>query len=203
MEEHKPKRPIFTPVVLILLTFSLIGNVFLYSRSIQHDKDARISRGTSILQSGNDAKLYFDQVTSGIEDLLKHQDIPTRLAAKSLLIAAYHKSSAITTFIKEAEAVNGTPFPETTRNAATFLEQSEKSLQTLGNHTGPLTDEERIYLKSLLAVNQACAAEMATFKHDTISETTSLTILVDEKWVNSAKKLVESMNKPANVMFGK
>ncbi|RAP76717.1 hypothetical protein [Paenibacillus montanisoli] len=201
MEEQKPKRPIFTPIVLILLTFSLIGNVFLYARSLQHGKDQRIERGMTILQSGKETKLHFEQVTSGLDDLLNHEDMPTRLAAKSLLIAAYNKSSAVTAFIKEAETSNGTPFASSNRNAATFLEQAEKSLQALGNHTGPLTDEERSYLKTLLAVNQACATAMASFKHDTISDTTAMTIQVDKAWVQSAQKLAEQMNKPANVIF--
>ncbi|WP_308638847.1 hypothetical protein [Paenibacillus silvisoli] len=201
MEEQKPKRPIFTPIVLILLTFSLIGNVFLYARSLQHGKDQRVEVGMTILQSGNEAKLHFDQVKSGLEDLLKHQDIPTRMAAKSLLIAAYNNSASVAAFIKEAETASGATFESPKRSAATFLEQSEKSLQTLGNHTGPLTDKERSYLKTLLAVNQACATAMASFDHDTISDTTALTIQVDKTWMESAKKINEQMNRPANVMF--
>ena len=91
MEEQKPKRPIFTPVVLLLLTLSMIGNVFLLTKSMQSNQDKLAERGYAILDAVPQTKLHIDQVLASVQVLLGTDDIGKRLAAKSALGAAFHK----------------------------------------------------------------------------------------------------------------
>ncbi|WP_219836296.1 hypothetical protein [Paenibacillus sp. R14(2021)] len=201
MEEQQTKRPIFTPIVLILLTFSLIGNVFLYTKTLQNAQTDRIKQGTEILQAGNGAKQFLSQAVAEIDSLLSHQDIVSRLTAKSRLIAAYRQASELTLFVNEAEAVNGKQFPAAKRGAAEFVNQTLASLQAIGNHEGALSSGETAYLNGILQVFKACQSELASFQHDTINQEQSLIILVDSAWPVTAGKLLGLMNEPDNLVF--
>ncbi|QHW30444.1 hypothetical protein GZH47_06000 [Paenibacillus rhizovicinus] len=200
MEEPRTKRPIFTPIVLILLTFSLIGNVFLYSETIQNDQTDRVSQGTEIIQSGNAAIAFMNQAAAQTEALVTASDIAARMTSKSGLLAAYRQSGSVTDFIQEAEDVNGKPFPTAKGGATEFLDQTLASLQAIGNHEGPLTAEEKTYLQGLHQVFDACKKELSAFQHDTINQEQSLLILVDKQWPQIAGKLLEQM-KPADHAF--
>lgn len=201
VEEPRTKRPIFTPVVLILLTFSLIGNVFLYSKTLQDNQKARVAQGTEILQSGNAAKAFLDTAAAQTEALAAASAVAPRMTAKSKLLAAYGQASAVTDFIGEAEDVNGKPFAVAKRSASEFMDQTLAALEAVGNHEGPLTDGEKSYLTALLQVFKAGQQDLSAFNHDTVNQEQSLAVLVDKAWPPLAGKLLAQMNEPADLSF--
>lgn len=201
MEEQKPKRPIFTPVVLLLLTFSMIGNVFLLTKSMQSNQDKLAERGYAILDAVPQTKLHIDQVLASVQVLLGTNDIGKRLAAKSALGAAFHSKQQVIRLIDEAVIVNAKPFAAGKRDAAVFLEQVETSLQGIGNHTGQLTDPERVYLQQLVEVYTKLKEAVQSLSYKTVNRTTALTVLVDTKWVDASKKMLDIMNEPDQVSY--
>ena len=201
MEEQKPKRPIFTPVVLLLLTFSMIGNVFLLTKSMQSNQDKLAERGYAILDAVPQTKLHIDQVLASVQVLLGTNDIGKRLAAKSALGAAFHKKQQVIRLIDEAVIVNAKPFAAGKRDAAVFLEQVETSLQGIGNHTGQLTDPERVYLQQLVEVYTKLKEAVQPLSYKTVNRTTALTVLVDTKWVDASKKMLNIMNEPEQMSY--
>jgi hypothetical protein len=201
VEEQKPKRPIFTPVVLLLLTFSMIGNVFLLTKSMQSNQDKLAERGYAILDAVPQTKLHIDQVLASVQVLLGTNDIGKRLAAKSALGAAFHSKQQVIRLIDEAVIVNAKPFAAGKRDAAVFLEQVETSLQGIGNHTGQLTDPERVYLQQLVEVYTKLKEAVQSLSYKTVNRTTALTVLVDTKWVDASKKMLDIMNEPVQVSY--
>ncbi|NBD22866.1 hypothetical protein [Paenibacillus glycinis] len=201
MEEQQTKRPIFTPIVLILLTVSLIGNVFLYSKMLQNEQSDKADRGAGVLQSGNDAIAFFDLAVAQTGDLIAKPELASRMLAKSKLIAAYRQATAAEDFVQAAEDANGKPFPAAKRSATEFMDQTLASLQAIGNHDGPLADGEQAYLSELLQVFKACQQELSAFRHDTINHEQSLAILVDGAWPPMAGKLLAHMNEPDELAF--
>jgi hypothetical protein len=201
VEEQKPKRPIFTPVVLLLLTFSMIGNVFLLTKSMQSNQDKLAERGYAILDAVPQTKLHIDQVLASVQVLLGTNDIGKRLAAKSALGAAFHSKQQVIRLIDEAVIVNAKPFAAGKRDAAVFLEQVETSLQGIGNHTGQLTDPERVYLQQLVEVYTKLKEAVQSLSYKTVNRTTALTVLVDTKWVDASKKMLDIMNEPDQVSY--
>ncbi|REE93058.1 hypothetical protein A8990_102144 [Paenibacillus taihuensis] len=194
MQEEKKKRPIFTPIVLLLLTMSLMGNVALYTQKIQNDHDKRVARGNTIIQSGNETKKFFQEVAATAQHMLDKQDIASRLEDKSKLLAAFQEKPQVIQFIKEAETSNGKPFEGVKTNAEDFFKFNENSLLTLFNHDGPLEANEMHFLQALVKTYRACSETMQPFDHDTWSATSALTILVDQEWVAMGKKLAQSLS---------
>ncbi|MBW7455211.1 hypothetical protein ACFOLF_06875 [Paenibacillus sepulcri] len=201
MEEHQPKRPIFTPIVLLMLVISLIGNVFFVTKLIQHDKDDRVSRGMSIINAGNQAKLHVDAVQANVQKLLDNDAIDSRISTKTALQAAFKQAQSLIILLDQAGAASKEPFAFKNRNAQTFLSQVEQSTTMIGNHEGPLTEAERSYLQQLESWYTQLKTTIASFDEDTLSETSAQTILIDPKWVDMSRKLLDIMNEPASVMY--
>ncbi|MFC5651754.1 hypothetical protein ACFPYJ_22075 [Paenibacillus solisilvae] len=201
MEEQKPKRPIFTPIVLILLTFSLIGNVFLFTKMIQSNQDKLAERGYAVMDAVPQTKLHIDQVLAGVQELMGSDEIGKRLAAKSALGAAFHQKPKLVRLIDEAAIVNDKPFEAKKRDAAAFLDQVEASLQSLGNHDGSLTASERAYLQQISDVYMKLKAAVQSLNYKTVNRTTALTVLVDPKWVDASSRMLAVMNEPDQLSF--
>ncbi|BBH21292.1 hypothetical protein Back11_26370 [Paenibacillus baekrokdamisoli] len=202
MEEPKQKRPIFTPIVLLLLTFSVTANLFLFTRSIQSNQNELADRGFAVMDTAKQTKLHVSQVLTNVQALLDTDDIGKRLAAKSALIAAFNEKRDLVRIIDEAAITNEKPLlASPKRNAAEFLEQVDQSLQAIGNHEGSLTDAERAYLKQVFEVYTKLQAAVDSLNYKTISRTTALTVLLDDKWVIASKKMLEIMNEPDNVTY--
>lgn len=201
VEEQPKKKPIFTPIVLILLTMSLIGNMFLYTKSLQNSQDDRVARGTAIMTTGNTAKIFFDQAITDIGEWVAGKDDTARAAAKSKLLVAYAQANAVTAFIAEAEKTNGQPFPAAKRQPAEFIAQSLQSLQIVGNHDGALQENELAYLQLLERAFKTSQEALSSFSHDTVNKEQSLLILVDKQWPPIAGKISEAMNEPDEVAF--
>jgi len=201
VEEQQTKRPIFTPIVLLMLVFSLIGNVFLITKLMHHNKDERVSRGLTIINAGNQAKLHVDAVLYNVKELLEQNNIAGRISSKTALQAAFKQDQSLITLVNQASESSKEPLTFTNRTADTFLSQVEQSTGMIGNHEGPLTEEEQSYLKQVDGWYGKLKAALSPFDEDTLSEISAQTILVEDSWVNMSKKLLTIMDEPANVMF--
>jgi hypothetical protein len=180
-----------------------MGNVYLYSKQLQNDRDRRIHRGLDIIKAGNEAKQHIDSVKAAVQKLLDDDSIAARISAKTALEAAFDHTSELVRFIDEAQISNGKPFTFPKRNAATFLGQVEQSTLLIGNHEGPLTEGERTYLQQVEAWYTQLKSTADSFKQDTSSDAAALVIQVKKEWVETARKLLSVMNEPEHVMFVK
>ncbi|GGD71521.1 hypothetical protein [Paenibacillus nasutitermitis] len=201
MEEQQTKRHIFTPIVLVLLVFSLIGNVYLITKLMHHDQDKRVSRGLAVINAGNEAKLHVESVQYNVKELLDQNDIAGRISSKTALQAAFKQAQSLNTLVNEANESSKEPITFTKRTSATFLSQVEQSTGMIGNHEGALSESERSYLKQVEEWYAQLQAALSTFDEDTLSEIAAQTILVDDSWVKMTQKLQSIMDEPANVMY--
>ncbi|MBW7473720.1 hypothetical protein K0T92_03050 [Paenibacillus oenotherae] len=201
LEQKQPRRSWFAPIVLVLLTFSLMGNVFLYSQILHSKQDVRVQRGFDIIESGNQAKQHIDSVLNNVRLLLGNDDMATRLLAKGSAALAFKQEQDLVRFIEEAEVSSKEPFAFAERKADAYLSQVEQSLIELGNHEGPLTDAERAYLSAIEQQYASMQGTIAEFSISTISRGTALTAQAGGRWVDIGKKLLEIMNEPDNVLF--
>ncbi|UVI32129.1 hypothetical protein [Paenibacillus spongiae] len=202
MEHHQqPKRSFFVPALLLLIVISVTFNVLLYSKSISREQEDRAQRGMAIISSGDNAKQHFQSVHDGIQALLADIDIASRLAAKSDVAAAFHHAPDVAAFIQEAEAVSGEPFTPAKRDAGTFTSQVERSLQELGNHEGPLTEAERLYLQELDSVYAKLKEASDPFSFSDTTKEIAITVQAGGKWIEISRQLLNIMNEPENVEF--
>ena len=123
--------------------------------------------------------------------------LPRKAHSEQLFIS----KQQVIRLIDEAVIVNAKPFAAGKRDAAVFLEQVETSLQAIGNHTGQLTAPERDYLQQLVEVYTKLKEAVQSLSYKTINRTTALTVLVDTKWVDASKKMLDIMNELDQVSY--
>jgi len=159
-QEQGGKRPIALPIALVLLVFSLIGNVFFYSLHIQNKQQGNYETGLRIYDAAEGSFAYFQGVNAELGALLQSSGAEERLEVKYRLGAAAEHGAAVADLAEEGAVLDQSFFANTDALLARIVEIGEQ-LGGIGNYDGPLSAEDRLRLeelKSLFERNESAAA---------------------------------------------
>jgi hypothetical protein len=148
-QQQTGKRSIALPITLVLLVFSLIGNVFLYSLFLQHKQQNNFETGQRIYDAAVQSKQYFEELIPQLDALLQSGQLETRMEPKFLAGKASQKGQAIFRLMTEAELIAGKSEKRDAGLSLKYVNEAEEALQAIGNYPGPLNEEERAYLLAL------------------------------------------------------
>lgn len=194
-QQQTGKRSIALPITLVLLVFSLIGNVFLYSQFLQHKQENNYETGKQIFEEASQTKQYFEQVIPELEALLQIEQPEARLDVKFRAGAAIRYGEAVVDLTAEAQRITGQKElfnPELTQ---AFVTKVEKSLMTIGSHSGPLTEEERVYLLTLKESFESMSGIMSGFNMNIADNRIALIRLSSGlDWTELVEQLLPVMN---------
>ncbi|CAM4265013.1 hypothetical protein PATA110616_03990 [Paenibacillus tarimensis] len=200
---RESKRSLFTPIMLILLVISLIGNVFFYSQYLHGTKEKRVEEGSRIIRAGWDTKLHFGGILDNVRLLLDSgDDMGKRIAAKQGIVDWTGYAEQVQAFVWGADGRNGRePLTFERRNALTFVSQVEASLKHIGTHGGPLTVKERRYLLSIEKLYSTLSEIAEGFTVDTINDSQAQLVLSGGDWVDAAYDLAAVMDREEQMLF--
>ncbi len=157
--ENKGKRPIALPVVLLLLVFSVTGNVLFSTKNIQHGQDKLEIKGRIIFQavenSFNHAK-YMAEWTASLQGETANSPDQARIKA-STAAGFLPDADAFQELLSLAEEKNAADNQLTgsKESAAVYLSKAVDGLQQIGKGSGQLTEEEVQFIASLHKLYQA------------------------------------------------
>ncbi|MFD1952627.1 hypothetical protein ACFSL6_04015 [Paenibacillus thailandensis] len=145
--KEKGKKPIALPVTLALLVLSLIGNVFLYSKFLQHGQDRKYDKGQEVGHAAADTASFYTAALKGIAALKESRSQEDRAAAKFELGRAYGAyADGASRFVQLGRSLKQ---PEANADDIyRIMAEDEQRLSSLGNHEGPLTEDELAVLDS-------------------------------------------------------
>lgn len=190
--QTSPKRSLALPITLVLLTFSLIGNVFLYSQYLQNGQEDKYQTGQHIAASAARAESFYKALLLEVERMYS-DDQSERIDAKFDAVSAFRSAEGVMEFIGQAHEINGTELQIDA--LGNYVSGIEFSIEQVGNHEGPLTAAEKTYLSSL--------QEALTKQHDIIlkfnfdaAESRSLSIQLGNGmgWTDIADLLEQAIN---------
>lgn len=189
------KRSIALPITLVLLVFSLIGNVFLYSQFLQHKQENNFETGQKIYAAAVQSKQYFEELIPQLDALLQSEQLETRLETKFLIGRALQKGQALVELAAEAEQIAGKSEKRDTEQSLQYVNEIEEALQAIGNYPGPLKEEERAYLLSLKGSFENMAGIMEGFNTN-ISENRVAIIRLSSglEWIDLVEKIQQAMS---------
>jgi hypothetical protein len=190
-EQLRNKRGLFAPVMMLLLTFSLIGNVFLYANQMQTKQQDRQTEGMLLIKQAADAKLYFSSVLQQVDSLLKSDDRTSRLAAAYGLGQDARHADSLRQLIEAAGLRHANPALQ--RPALDFLSRMEQSLGVIATHDGPLTEEERTYLTSVKEAYAKLSTAANGINTEFNTPTAALKMQSGGEWVVIMNGLMEEM----------
>lgn len=149
-QQQTGKRSAALPITLILLVFSLIGNVFLYSQALQRQQDSKYETGRTIYEDAITAGQYFEELSVQLDTLIQSRGIEDRQAALVLTGKALQKKEALLELVAVAKrlAPDGTEIDE--EAFASFVGKVDAIfVQPPGAYEGPLKEADRQQLDDL------------------------------------------------------
>jgi hypothetical protein len=195
------KRSLFAPIVLVLLTFSLIANVFLYSQWLQNKHEQRADKGQLLIKQAADTKLYFTTVQQHIEALLEGDADQTRIQAKMGLGLAARYSDSVIGLIQAADMRKSASPAPAKRDAAAFISEVNTSLGAVANHGGALTGTERDYLLLIRDSYRKLSESAARLNTEWDTKQAALQMEAGGDWVDIAHDLLKLMNTSGTVIY--
>lgn len=192
MEKETPKKRSYTvPILLILLTFSLIGNVFFYSQDLQNGQDTKQRDGQSIINHGLAAKAHVDAALDVLNGLAS-----STTADRAAKLYELGQSSAgqvdLMLFIGDARRHTVSP--------AISNDESVKALQALnsqiaaiGGMTGELTAEDNQLIQSVQSLYSKLKEQLASFKLESGDKLVEMSVLTGGSWVDTGLALEQAI----------
>lgn len=194
-QQQTGKRSIALPITLVLLVFSLIGNVFLYSQFLQHKQQNNFETGQKIYAAAVQSKQYIEELIPQLDALLQSTQLETRAETKFLAGKASQRGQAFFNLMTEAELIAGKSEKRDAEQALKYVNEVEKALQAIGNYPGPLKEEARAYLLALKGSLEEMARIMDSFNTN-IGENRAAVIRLSSglEWIGLVENLQQVMS---------
>ncbi|EFM12756.1 conserved hypothetical protein [Paenibacillus curdlanolyticus YK9] len=188
-KETTKKRSYTVPVLLVLLTFCLIGNVLLYSLKLQNGQDDKRAEGEAIIAAGMEAKQHVQLVAASLGQLAASTDAADRTATMYALGQAFQHAPKLSVFIEAAQARTLPPHKPAVQTAEAFVADAEQSLSKLGTHAGALTEQEKRYVASLADAYKQLGAILESFDLNPTDKMVAMSTQSGGSWVEIGQKL--------------
>jgi len=193
--EKKGKRPIALPITLVLLVFSLIGNVFLYSLHLQNTQNEKYDEGLVIFKAAEGTVLYFQEMNAKAEALLQGNGLKERIAVQYDSGAASAKGAEVIALMEKAAAYKPEQFAEV-EAVQRYLDGINDTLTGIGSYEGSLTENDRAQLEKLIVDLKEKEGIAASFNLDIVNYKTSvIRIAAGYGWLEMTEKLYASFLK--------
>lgn len=148
-QQQRGKRSAALPITLVLLFFSLIGNVFLYSQFLQHKQENNFKTGQRIYSAAVESRQYMDELIPQLDALYKSEGPKDRLGIKFLAGKVSEKGHAMVDLTAEALSISTKAEKLNPELALTYISDVEDALQKIGSYEGPLNEAEQAYITAL------------------------------------------------------
>jgi hypothetical protein len=197
-QQQTGKRSIALPITLVILVFSLIGNVFLYSQFLQHKQENNFVKGQKIFAAALESKQYVDEMIPVLDAMLQSKSLDERLDVKFDAGKAAAKGNALVRLTEEAASISAEPEKFSSEWSLAYLANAEKSLQAIGHYNGALNEEEQAYLAGLKSSFEAMSETMNGFNTNIADNRIALIRLSSGlDWIDLVSKLQETIMSPS------
>lgn len=195
MEPQKSgKRSLALPVTLIILVFSLIGNVFLYSQFLQHKQQIKHDTGQRIYNAAVSSQQYASEMIPLLDALLQSKTLDDRLGLVYNIGKLSAKGGGLTELAAEAAAIADDSAAWDTTVPAMYVSNAEAGLLAAGRYEGALNDSDASYVTELKSSYVALNGVLGEFNAN-IGETRIAVIRLASglDWMELAKQSMETM----------
>ncbi|NIK67524.1 hypothetical protein [Paenibacillus sp. BK720] len=190
-KEQSKKRSYALPITLLLLVFSLTGNVFLYSQSLQGAQDDKYEKGLEVIGAAKKAASYYQAVLDDAAAIMEGKPSEAGTVIRD--------AAGVNDFLQQAGSVDeDTPFDSDKIYA--YLIDVDNSLSYIKEQDGTLTEQESAYLKALQDAYSKQLEIVKQFNFDA-DKTRSGAIQIGAGigWLDIAEQLEKSIEEQASM----
>ncbi|MNZ69573.1 hypothetical protein D3C78_878770 [compost metagenome] len=151
MQQQNTKRSLALPVTLVILVFSLIGNVFFYSQNLQHQQENRYKTGQEIFEAAAQSRQFLEELLPQLDALLQSKGHEERVDLKYMAGKTMPKGEALVLLTAEAARIAESSDSLNEEKVQHFIQAVDSRLQAVGNGSGTLNEQDQ---GALLALKQ-------------------------------------------------
>ncbi|RIX54119.1 hypothetical protein D3P08_07690 [Paenibacillus nanensis] len=198
MDQHEQKkRPIALPVTLLLLVMSLMGNVLLYTKHIEHTRGNAEETGQDIVKAFMSSQFdleYWSKFAEDISALAVEDGDAARKRAVHFADALLHSGdNGLSEIIRIAHDIDDDRFADAPEAYTLYMNQLIARLNAIGEGSGPLNPDEHKAVANMLQSFTGLTEPIAAFPYAAEGSRNALIrIAGGHDWLDLADKLQES-----------
>lgn len=197
MEKNQPqgKRSIALPITLLLLVMSVMGNVLLYTKNIEHTRGQAQEDGLAIYNSFEEARAelaYWSEL--GQTALQAAEAGVSRATAGFLGQTMTRSASGLSALFDKAGEIDQEQFADARQTYDTFVASRSESLSKMETAGGPLSESESAWLAATVDKFAELDAIISEF-HFIGKDSSSVLIRLSggHDWLDVMEKLLVSV----------
>lgn len=198
MEQKKSgKRPLALPITLILLVMSLMGNVLLLTKNMEHSRGEAFEEGESIFQGFAQSRIdliNWSQSASEIESLSPSDAAIARLYAKHWAEATDKDGDGLYKLMVYANRLSADVFPDSAAIYSSYQKKLREELLMIASGNGSLHDGELQLLAGLKASIAELSELLETFHYGMEGDRNAyIRLSAGHDWLDIAEELQKTL----------
>lgn len=185
------------PIMLVLLVMSLMGNILLMTKNIEHSRGNEVEAGEVVydgfVQSRDHLAVwsgYMDQVVApkGGEASL------SRLSASHLASLVASDEGGLSVLMASSAEIGGAEYADAAQQYEGFRKKLAEELAAIGNGNGPLQGSELEKISAVQALFVQLTEQLGQFHYEMEGDRNSLIRLsAGHDWLEIAKELQKTV----------
>lgn len=191
MEKQKAgKRSIALPITLVLLVFSLIGNVFLYSQYLQNKQQNNYEIGQTVIEKLTESRLYAQEMMKAIDGLAQSATQAERYEFAYQVGRAAALGYSVSDLLMEAGRLSEGAGASGAEEAEAYVNAAAAKLTGVAHQVGKLSDNDQEQLASLKADFEEMEQALGGFNYAIgDNRAASIRLANGYEWLDIAEKI--------------
>ncbi|MHA6483721.1 hypothetical protein ACX1C1_17675 [Paenibacillus sp. strain BS8-2] len=193
-KQQAVKRSFALPITLLLLVMSVMGNVLLYTKNIEHTRGQTEEEGRAIFENFEHSRselANWSKLASQTAELGSNESGASRLLAGFLADALSGNESGIDALLGTASTLNQSTFAEAPQAYESYAASLQQELTQIRDASGALTESELSALDAMITNFANLDAIIGEF-HFTGKDSHNVLIRLagGHDWLDIAEKLL-------------
>jgi len=148
-KQQPDKRPLALPITLLILVLSVMGNVLLYTKNIEHSQNQSQKEGKAVFTSfekARDVLNYWSGLADEAKALPADSSDEARLTSRYLAEAMERGKEPLEALFVKASELEEAAFANAPADFDAYIDKYREPIKAIGDGSGSLTDAEHAAL---------------------------------------------------------
>lgn len=197
-QQQNGKRNWALPITLVLLVFSLMGNILLYTKHIEHTRSNTEHSGETIFQGfkdGQEQVAHWSATMQEIGQYMSSEPALARLTAAHLADSMERDEVGLSVLMEQAADIDAAVYGEAPEAYKGYEAKLVGELRDIGAGSGPITEAEQGAIGEVQSSFANLTEILSAFHYAMEGDRNSMFRLAGgHDWIEIAAELQKSLN---------
>ncbi|RJE89875.1 hypothetical protein D3P07_06515 [Paenibacillus sp. 1011MAR3C5] len=196
-QQQNGKRSWALPITLVLLVFSLMGNILLYTKHIEHTRGDIVRTGEMIFQGFKEGQEQLAHWSVYLEEIQLNADTEpalARLTAKHFNVSVDREQAGLAVLMSHAAEIDSAAFSQDSETYDAYEKKLQQALQDIGSGSGALSEAEHAAVSEAQSSFVSLTELMSAFHYEMEGDRNSMVRLANgHDWIDIASELQKAL----------